>query len=81
MQTANNSDQNNILVASQETTNYRIRMITYHRDGTVTVWDVSRQRWVRTNDPSDQLLDSLCRADADRIRWFVKNGVKALTTS
>jgi hypothetical protein len=31
---------------------------TFHRDGSVTVWDVYRQDWVRTSRPSDQLLAS-----------------------
>lgn len=38
------------------TTNYRP---TFHRDGTVTVWDVYRQQWRRTSRPSDQVLASL----------------------
>jgi len=54
MQTANKSDQNNILAASQETgTNYRSRTIIYHRDGTVTLWDVFSRAWVRTDNPND----------------------------
>jgi hypothetical protein len=81
MQTANKSDQNSTLAASQETgINNRIRVITYHRDGTVTLWDMSRQEWVRTNHPSDQLLGSLHPVDSDRIRWYLKNGVRALAT-
>jgi hypothetical protein len=33
--------------------------VAYHRDGTVTMWDVHTQQWVRTGEPSDQQLASL----------------------
>jgi hypothetical protein len=80
MQKANKSDQNNILAASQETgTNYRSRTIIYHRDGTVTLWDVLSREWVRTDNPSDQLLGTLPRAEIDRIRRYLQNRVSALT--
>jgi hypothetical protein len=80
MQTANKSDQNNILAASQETgTNYRSRTIIYHRDGTVTLWDVFSRAWVRTDNPNDQLLGTLPRAEIDRIRRYLQNRVNGLT--
>jgi len=80
MPTANKSDQNNILAASQETgRNYRSRTIIYHRDGTVTFWDAFSQAWVQTADPSDQLLDGLPRAEIDRIQRFLLKGVSAVT--
>ena len=81
MQTANKSDQNNILAASQESgRNYRSRTIIYHRDGTVTLWDMFRQAWVRTANPSDHhLLDGLPRPEVDRIQRYIQNGVSALT--
>lgn len=80
MQTVNKSDQNNIVAASRETgKNYRIRTIIYHRDGTVTLWDVSSQAWVRTADPNDQLLGGFRRPEIDRIQRFLQNGVSALT--
>lgn len=31
---------------------------TFHRDGSVTVWNVYTQSWVRTSRPSDQILSS-----------------------
>lgn len=31
----------------------------YHSNGTVTIWDVYRQRWVHTASPSDRVLASL----------------------
>ena len=40
---------------------------TFHRDGTVTVWDVYSQSWVRTSRPSDRVL-SACRSDRERIK-------------
>ena len=80
MQTATKSDQNIVLAASQETgKNYRRRTIIYHRDGQVTLWDVSSQAWVRTADPNDQLLDGLPRAEVDRIKRYVMNGISAMT--
>jgi hypothetical protein len=80
MQTATKSDQNIVLAASQETDkNYRRRTIIYHRDGTVTLWNVFSQSWVRTADPNDQLLDGLPRAEFDRIKRYLLNGISALT--
>jgi hypothetical protein len=80
MQTATKSDQNIVLPASQETgKNYRRRTIIYHRDGTVRLWDVFSQSWVRTADPNDQLLDGLPRAELDRIKRYLLNGISALT--
>jgi hypothetical protein len=80
MQTANKSDQNIILAASQQSgKNYRSRTIIYHRDGTVSLWDVSSQTWVRTDNPSDQLLDGLPRAEIDRVWRYLQNEVSALT--
>ena len=40
---------------------------TYHRDGSVTVWDVYTQGWVRTGRPSDRILAS-CSSDRERIK-------------
>lgn len=40
---------------------------TFHRDGTVTVWDVYAQGWTRTDRPSDRLL-SACSSDRERIK-------------
>ena len=39
---------------------------TYHRDHTVTVWDVYTQGWTRTSDPSDEILASMSAADRRR---------------
>lgn len=41
----------------------------FHRHGTVTVWDVFQQRWVRTHVSrvSDQVLASLSSDERDRI--------------
>lgn len=40
---------------------------TYHRDHTVTVWDVYTQQWLRTGSPSDRLLASLSEAERARV--------------
>lgn len=42
---------------------YRTR---YHRDNTVTVWDVYAQQWTRTRRPSEGVLASL--SDGERAR-------------
>lgn len=41
----------------------------FHRDGTVTVWDVFEQRWrrMRASNVSDAVLASLRAAERDRI--------------
>lgn len=39
---------------------------TYHRDGSVTVWNVFTQTWTRTRHPSDKLLSSL-GAERERV--------------
>lgn len=44
---------------------------TYHRDGTVTVWDVYTQQWLRTSRPSDQILASLPAEERERVRRHV----------
>lgn len=40
---------------------------TFHRDGTVTIWDVYSQSWVRTRNPSVQLLASLGGDERGRV--------------
>jgi hypothetical protein len=44
--------------------NYRT---TYHRDGSVTVWDVYTQAWLRTSRPSDRVLASLSQEERRRV--------------
>ena len=39
----------------------------FHRDATVTVWDVYAQSWDRTDRPSDRVLASLETAERDRV--------------
>jgi hypothetical protein len=82
MQKANQSAQNSTQRLSQETcTNYRSRIITYHRDGTVTFWDVSSRAWARTANPTDQQLSGLPHAEVDRIwRYLRKPSIRTLTT-
>jgi hypothetical protein len=40
---------------------------TYHRDGSVTLWDVYSQQWVRTDAPSDEVYASLSASERARI--------------
>lgn len=42
---------------------------TYHRDGTVTVWDVYQQQWVRmaARDVSDRMLSTFDASERARI--------------
>ena len=40
---------------------------TYHRDATVTVWDVYAQRWTRTGSPSDAVLASMSSDERARV--------------
>ena len=46
----------------------------YHRDGTVTVWDVYAQQWTRTAAPSDEVLASLGAKERERVRRHVAQG-------
>ena len=39
----------------------------FHRDGSVTVWDVYCQQWVRTFRPVDYVLASLPSKVRDRV--------------
>ena len=62
------------LVASPETTRKGTKMknndaykTTYHRDHTVTIWDVYAQQWVRTDHPSDAILASLMPDERERV--------------
>ena len=40
---------------------------TYHRDKTVTIWDVYSQHWVRTARPSDRILATCSEPERQRI--------------
>ena len=39
----------------------------YHRDRTVTIWDVYQQQWMRTDEPSDRVLASLSTDERERV--------------
>lgn len=39
----------------------------YHRDGSITVWDLYASQWVRTDQPSDQLLATLSPDERRRV--------------
>ena len=51
---------------------------TYHRDGSVTVWDVYAQQWLRTSNPSYRVLASLSSSERDRVVLHCL-GVRPLT--
>jgi len=40
---------------------------TYHRDGTITYWDVYLQRWRRSSQLSDRALATLGAGERDRV--------------
>jgi hypothetical protein len=40
---------------------------TYHRDHTVTLWNVYTQSWMRTSRPSDRVLASLTPRERARV--------------
>jgi hypothetical protein len=40
---------------------------TFHRDGSVTIWDCYRQQWHRTANPSDKLLATLGSNERERV--------------
>jgi len=41
---------------------------TYHRDNTVTIWDVYQQAWVRLSQVSDLILASLGDVERERVK-------------
>lgn len=51
---------------------------TYHRDGSVTVWDVYAQQWLRTDNPSARVLASMSRKERERVILHC-SGVPVLT--
>jgi len=40
---------------------------TYHRDGTVTIWDCITQQWLRGDNPSDELLTTCPPVERARV--------------
>jgi hypothetical protein len=39
----------------------------FHRDGSVTIWNVYTQQWQRTSNPSDSVLASLSVKECERV--------------
>lgn len=39
----------------------------FHRDGTVTVWNVYTQTWIRTSRPSDAVLASMANEERAKV--------------
>jgi hypothetical protein len=44
---------------------------TFHRDGSITVWDVYEQRWRRTSRPDDEILASLSVKERERVEKHI----------
>jgi hypothetical protein len=40
---------------------------TFHKDGSVTVWDCHNQGWIRTSNPSDRLLSTLSNDEREKV--------------
>lgn len=40
---------------------------TFHKDGSVTVWDGHNQGWIRTSNPSDRLLSTLSTEEREKV--------------
>ena len=40
---------------------------TYHRDGSVTLWNCLTSNWHRTSNPSDELLSTLSEPERSRV--------------
>lgn len=50
---------------------------TYHRDGTVTWWDLYVERWIRVDHFTDQQWATMSEPEFSRIeRHFARNGVQ-----
>jgi hypothetical protein len=47
---------------------------TFHRDGTVTLWDCITQTWVRGSDPSAELLATLTEPERSRVLRHTPQG-------
>ena len=45
--------------------------IQYHAGGSITVWDIYQQRWVKTSKPSDRLLATLAPVERECIGVWI----------
>jgi hypothetical protein len=39
----------------------------FHPDGTITVWNVYTQQWLKTSKPGDAILASLSPGDREKV--------------
>ncbi len=46
----------------------------YHRDHSVTIWDVYSQQWMHTNRPSDAVLATLTTTERARVLRHCQQG-------
>jgi hypothetical protein len=58
--------QNNglVVIEGSEKSRYASKL---HPDGTVSIWDVYTQGWIRTIAPSDRILASLSREERGQV--------------
>jgi len=49
---------------------------TYHRDNTVTIWDVYQQAWVRLSHVPDHVLYALGEAERERVKSHIAGGTR-----
>lgn len=47
---------------------------TFHRDGSVTIWDSHNQEWTRTSRPSDRLLATLSSEERNKVLAHTARG-------
>lgn len=59
---------------SMKTTNSDPYRTTYHRDGSVTLWNVYTQSWERTSRPADEVLASLSSKENERVQRHIAKG-------
>ena len=50
-----------------QTNRPRSGQTTYHRDGSVTHWDIYRQQWMRQSHLSDEVLASMSASERARV--------------
>jgi hypothetical protein len=68
-QTTHPTTENTMKTPTQTTQTRRIDpyRATYHRDATVTIWNVYTQSWLRTGRPSDRILANLDDRKRERV--------------
>jgi len=57
-----------VYTLGMETNRPRSGQTTYHRDGSVTHWDIYRQQWMRQSHLSDEVLASMGTTERERVQ-------------